>query len=130
MLVDPAIKRVALAQPNAVPAGIYAKEYLTKFGIWKQIERKVVATENVRAALAAVASGNADAGIVYKTDATISKNVKIAYAIPAQDAPKISYPGAVTLESKNPQAAARFLDYLHSPAASKVFQKFGFIVEK
>ena len=69
----------------------------------------MVPTENVRAALAAVESGNAEAGIVYKTDAGISKKVKIAYEVPAADGPKISYPFAMIAESKHPEAARKLL---------------------
>ena len=78
---------LALADPKAVPAGIYAREYLRKQNLWTAIEPKVIPTANVRAALAAVASGNADAGIVYKTDAAISKQVTVAYEIPARRRP-------------------------------------------
>jgi molybdate transport system substrate-binding protein len=78
------VKRLALAEPKTVPAGIYAKEYLQKQNLWSAVERKVIPTENVRAALAAVEAGNVEAGIVYKTDAAISKKVKIVYAVPAR----------------------------------------------
>src|SRR3954451_1243833 len=81
-----AIKRIALAEPQTVPAGIYAKEYLQKIKLWPAVEWKVIPTENARAALAAVESGNVDAAIVYQTDAAMSKKVKIAYQIPRSDA--------------------------------------------
>jgi molybdate transport system substrate-binding protein len=126
-LAKPAISRVALAEPQTVPAGIYAKEYLKKVGLWEKIIDKVVPTENVRACLAAVESGNADAGIVYKTDALISKKVKIAYAVTTAEGPKISYPLAVMKESKNPEAARKFAAYLASPEARAVFTKHGFL---
>jgi len=82
-----------------------------------------VPTENVRACLAAVEAGNADAGIVYKTDALISKKVKIAYEVTAVEGPKISYPLAVMKESKNTEAARKFVAYLASPEARAVFTK-------
>jgi len=126
-LAKPAIGRVALAEPQTVPAGIYAKEYLKKAGLWKKIIDKVVPTENVRACLAAVEAGNADAGIVYKTDALISKKVRIAYEVTAAEGPKISYPLAVMKESKNPEAARKFVAYLASPEARAVFTKYGFL---
>ncbi len=91
-LVKPEFKKLALAEPQTVPAGIYAREYLQKLGLWDTVKDKVVPTENVRAALAAVESGNVEAGIVYKTDSMISKKVKIAVEIPAVEGPKISYP--------------------------------------
>lgn len=122
------IGKIALADPKAVPAGIYAKAWLEKLGLWAEIEPKIVATENVRAALAAVESGNVDAGVVYKTDAAISKKVKIAYEVPATDAPQITYPMAVIKEAKNPAAAKRYLDFLDHPEAARAFEKFGFVV--
>src|SRR5262249_55867345 len=69
------VKRLVLAEPKTVPAGIYAKEYLEGQRLWSAVEPKVIPTENVRAALAAVEAGNVEAGIVYKTDAAISKKV-------------------------------------------------------
>jgi len=91
-LAKPEFKKLALAEPQTVPAGIYAREYLQKIGLWDAVKEKVVPTENVRAVLAAVESANVDAGIVYKTDSLISKKVKIAVEIPASEGPKISYP--------------------------------------
>jgi molybdate transport system substrate-binding protein len=124
------VKRLALAETKTVPAGIYAKEYLQKQNLWPLVQAKVVPTENVRAAMAAVEAGNAEAGIVYKTDADISKKVKVAYEVPASDSPAISYPMAVVKESKQLDAAKRFLAYLESEPAGRVFEKFGFIVRK
>ena len=83
-------------------------------------------TENVRAALAAVESGNVEAGVVYKTDAGISKKVKIAYEVPIADAPPIIYPMALVKESPQPDAAKKFLNYLDSREAGDIFRKFGF----
>lgn len=122
------VRALALAEPQTVPAGIYAKEYLKRKGLWGKVIDRVIPTENVRAALAAVESGNADAGIVYKTDAGISKKVKIAYEVPAAEAPKISYPFAVLADSGRKGAARKLLDYLHSPPALAVFRKYGFLI--
>jgi molybdate transport system substrate-binding protein len=119
-----------LAEPQTVPAGIYAREYLQKVGLWDAVKEKVVPTENVRAALAAVESGNVDAGIIYKTDSLISKKVKIAVEIPAAEGPKISYPVAVLKSSKEPERAKEFAEYLAGPKARAIFTKFGFIVTK
>lgn len=129
-LADPKIRRIALADPQAVPAGVYAKAYLKKQNLWNAVEPKIVPTDNVRAALAAVESGNIEAGIVFKTDAAISKKVKVAYEIPAKDGPEISYPMAVTTNSKSVESAKRFLDYLNSDDAAKIFTNYGFIVLK
>lgn len=124
-----AVSTLALADPQAVPAGLYAKEYLRKLGLWDKLAGKVVPTENVRGALAAVESGNVDAAIVYKTDAGISKRVRIAYEVPLAQGPKISYPFAVVAESSQPEAAKRFLAYLESEPALVVFKKHGFLIQ-
>lgn len=122
------VKRVALAEPQSVPAGIYAKEYLQKIKLWGQLSDKIVPTENVRGALAAVESDNVDAGMVYKTDALISKKVRIACEVPRSEGPKISYPMALLKASKEPAAARKFLAYLESKESLALFQKYGFIV--
>ncbi|HWN82273.1 MAG TPA: molybdate ABC transporter substrate-binding protein [Candidatus Udaeobacter sp.] len=126
-LAKPDVRSIALAEPQSVPAGIYAKQHLEKLGLWKQVIDRVIPTENVRAALAAVESGNVDAGIVYRTDAAISNKVKIAYEVPRAEGPKISYPFAVLKSSSDPAAAQRFLDYLASPAGRAVFTRYGFL---
>jgi molybdate transport system substrate-binding protein len=125
-LAKPDFRKIALAEPHSVPAGIYAREYLQKLGLWNAVESKVVPTESVRAALAAVESGNVDAGIVYKTDSMISKKVNIAAEIPAAEAPKICYAIAITTSSSQPERAAKFEEYLAGAAARSVFAKFGF----
>ena len=124
------VKRIALADPKTVPAGIYAKQYLARVKLWPTVARKLVPTDNVRAALAAVESGNVDAGMVYKTDAAISKKVKIACEISGNDAPAIRYPMALLKEAKEPEAARKFLAHLASEEAGRVFEKFGFILRR
>jgi molybdate transport system substrate-binding protein len=122
-------QKIAIADPRAVPAGIYTKEYLTGIGLWEKLEPKMVPTENVRAALAAVESGNVDAGFVYKTDANISKKVKIAFSVPIKKGPAIRYPVALIKEGKNNAASEGFLRYLESENARKLFERYGFIVK-
>jgi molybdate transport system substrate-binding protein len=122
------VRRLALGETKTVPAGIYAREYLLRAGLWEAVAPKVVALENVRAALAAVESGNAEAGIVYRTDALISKKVRIAYEVPLNEGPRISYPLAVVRDSRRREEALRFVAYVQSPDASAVFRKFGFLV--
>ena len=129
-LTKPEYKKIALAEPQTVPAGIYAREYLQKRGLWDAIKEKVVPTETVRAALAAVESGNVEAGFVYKTDSLISKKVKVAVEISVAEGPKISYPMAVLQFFRQPERAKKLEDYLVGPAARQVFEKFGFIVVK
>ena len=126
-LATPRVRTLALAEPRSVPAGIYAREYLLSAKLWSQVVDKVIPTENVRAALAAVEAGNAEAGIVYKTDAQISKKVKIAFEVPAAEGPKISYPLAIMAESRQQAAARKLLAYLESPAALEVFRRYGFL---
>jgi molybdate transport system substrate-binding protein len=126
-LAQPTFGHIALAETQTVPAGIYAREWLQKTGLWKSVSGKIVSTENVRACLAAVEAGNADAGIVYKTDALISKKVKIAYEVAAGDGPKISYSLAVVKDSKQADAARKFAAYLASAEAGAVFAKYGFL---
>jgi molybdate transport system substrate-binding protein len=127
-LTNANVKQLAFADPKAVPAGVYGKVWLTSQKLWTMIEPKVVPTENVRAALAAVESGNVEAGVVFKTDAKISKKVKVAYEVPAKDAPKISYPMALVKDAKQTVAAKKFLNYLTSEEAGQGFKRFGFIL--
>jgi len=127
-LLDAKFGHIALAEPQTVPAGIYAKEYLKKQGLWGKVIDKVVPTENVRAALAAVESGNVDAGIVYKTDASISKNVRVAYEVPAGEGPPISYPVAVLKDSRQIESAKRLVEFFESEAALAIFRRYGFLV--
>jgi molybdate transport system substrate-binding protein len=119
-------KRIALANPDSVPAGIYAKQYLTSIGLWTQLAPKVIPTENVRGALAAADGGNVDAAIVYRTDARIAKHVRVVFEI--ANGPKIVYPAAVLRDAKQPLAARRFLQFLTSNEAAAIFRKHGFIV--
>ena len=128
-LIGSDIKKIAVGEPRSVPVGIYAKEYLEKLGIWEKLSDKIVPSENVRAALAAVESGNMEAGIVYKTDALISKKVKVAFEVPELEGPKISYPLAVIKDSKLPDATKKLAAYLDSKPAGDVFARHGFIVK-
>jgi molybdate transport system substrate-binding protein len=122
------VTRIALAEPNTVPAGIYAKKYLEKAGVWKELAPKVIPTENVRGALSAVETGNVDAAIVYQTDAAISQKVRVAYAVPKEQTPKVRYALAVIKTTADSQRAKRALEYLASPAAITIYRKHGFIV--
>jgi molybdate transport system substrate-binding protein len=128
-LADPAIHKIALGETRTVPAGIYAKQYLQKIGLWDKISAEVIPVESVRAALAAVETGNVDAGIVYKTDAQISKKVKVAYEVPVAEGPAITYPIALVSASKHAAAAKKFLAFLGSASSLQVFEKYGFITK-
>jgi len=128
-LLQAGIHKVALADPEAVPAGIYAREYLKRAQLFDQISERILPTENVRAALAAVEAGNADAAFVYKTDAAISRKVRVAYAIPAAETSAINYPVAIIHEAKARSGAEQFVRHLRSPAATQVFERYGFIIK-
>jgi len=121
------VKRIAIGEPATVPVGTYTKEYLQKTGHWKKLIDKLVPLDSVRAALAAVESGNAEVGFVYKTDALISKKVRIALEVPRAEGPKITYPVAVLKDAKQPEAAKALGEFLSGPDAQKVFAKFGFL---
>jgi len=127
-LTNAAVSRVALGDVKTVPVGAYAKAYFEKLRLWPAVEPKVVPCESVRAVLAAVESGNVDAGIVYRTDAAISKKVKVAFAVPAEAGPVISYPMALVKDAPQAAAARKLLDYLAGEDAGKVFQRAGFIL--
>jgi len=129
-LAKPGVRRIALGEPATVPVGTYSKEYLGKLGLWEPLQAKTVFLDNVRAVLAAVEAGNADAGIVYKTDALISKKVKIAVEVPRAAGPSITYPAAVIKDTKSPDAAKKFVVWLSGPEAQAVFVKYGFLPPK
>jgi molybdate transport system substrate-binding protein len=119
--------KLAMADPDAVPAGLYGKAALTKLGVWDAVEPKVARAQDVRAALLFVSRKEAPFGIVYQTDAAADKGVKIAGVFPPNTYPPIIYPIALTAGTKNPDAA-KFLAYLHSDAAKPFFTKQGFSI--
>ena len=118
---------LAMADPDAVPAGKYGKAALEKLGVWSAVEPKVARAEDVRAALRFVSRKEAPFGIVYQTDAAADPGVKVVGYFPPDTYPPIIYPIALTTASKNP-AAARFLAYLRSDAAKPFFTKQGFSI--
>jgi molybdate transport system substrate-binding protein len=118
--------RLAMADPGAVPAGLYGRAALTKLGIWPSVEHRIAAAENVRAALVLVARGEAPLGIVYKTDAAVEPGVRVVGTFPADSHPPITYPAALTVRAR--PGAADFAAYLRGPAAAKVFEAQGFTV--
>ena len=119
--------RLAIADPNGVPAGRYGKGALESLGVWSTIADRLAPAENVRAALALVARGETPLGIVYQTDAASDKDVKIVGIFPQDTHPPIIYPIAVVVSSTNP-AALGYLAYLKSRAARPTFEKHGFTV--
>lgn len=127
-LLKAEVKKIALAEPTSVPVGVYSSKYLADEGLWDQVKPKVVPVQDVRATLAAVESGNVEAGFVYKTDAAVSKKVKIVFQVPIDKGPRITYPVAIVKESKRKDAARDFMNYVRSPAAKDAFKKYGFVV--
>jgi molybdate transport system substrate-binding protein len=122
------VARLVLADPQAVPAGVYARGWLEKAGVWKDVEPRVIPALDVRAALAAVEAGRVDAGVVYATDAALSKRVRVAFTVPEADAPRIVYPVAALTKGKAAGAGKAFVRFLQSEPARRVFASHGFIV--
>jgi molybdate transport system substrate-binding protein len=118
--------RIALANPDSVPAGRYAKAAFEKFGVWNQLAGRVAAADNVRAALALVARGETPLGVVYQTDANAEPGVMVAGVFPPGTHPPIVYPVAA-LKTAKPGAGA-FLELLAGPSARAIFEKHGFTV--
>jgi len=119
--------RLAMANIDSVPAGKYGKAALEKLRIWGSVADRIVQAENVRAALAFVATGEAPLGIVYQTDANSEPKVKTIATFPADIHPPIVYPVAMTAASTNPDAQA-FFDYLRSDKAKPAYEKQGFTI--
>jgi molybdate transport system substrate-binding protein len=118
--------RLAVADPDSVPAGKYGKEALSTLGVWPSVADHLAKAENVRVALAYVARGDAPFGIVYTTDALSEPRVRIAGTFPDHTHRPIVYPAALTKDAK--PLAASFLAYLGGPQARAIFEKDGFVV--
>jgi molybdate transport system substrate-binding protein len=116
--------RLATGDPDSVPVGKYAHEALTKLGAWNQVEARLIRAENVRAALAYVARGEAALGIVYATDARLEPKVRIVDTFPQNSHPPIHYPIAATATAG--AEGVRFVAYVASAAARPAFVKYGF----
>jgi molybdate transport system substrate-binding protein len=121
------LTRVAIAGPETVPAGVYARRWLESVGLWKDLRDRVVPTLDVRAALAAVASRSVDAAIVYETDAALSSRVRIALEVPREAGPNVVYCLA-PLASARKAAASGLVRFLLSPRAREVYRRLGFVV--
>jgi molybdate transport system substrate-binding protein len=120
------LPRLALADPASVPAGAYARQWLERAGVWDAVRERVVPALDVRAALAAVESGNAPAGVVYATDAAVSRGARVALEVPAAESPRIVYVAALLAGAG--EAARAFFARLRSPEAAATFRRFGFEV--
>jgi molybdate transport system substrate-binding protein len=118
--------RIALAEPDSVPAGKYAKAAFEKLGVWNQISGRVAAAANVRAALALVARGEAPLGVVYQTDARAEPAVMVAGVFPDSTHPPIVYPVAALMDAR--KGALPFIEFLAGADAGAIFEKYGFAV--
>ncbi len=117
--------RLATGDPAAVPVGRYAQAALTKLGVWKDVEDRIVRADSVRAALTFVDRGEAPLGIVYETDALVDKKVRVIDVFPADSHPPIIYPMALTRVAQ--PGSAKFAAFIASPAAAQIFKSYGFI---
>lgn len=120
-LTSPAVKLIALGDPGSVPAGDYGRQVLVHLGLWDRVQSKLVLAKDVRQVLSYVTTGNADAGIVYQTDAGRGAGI---VAPPGSHAPVV-YPIAVVKSTRSPAAARAFVNYLAGPARS-TFENRGF----
>lgn len=120
--------RLATGDPDHVPVGKYAKAALENLGIWKEIEPRLARASDVRGALALVERAEAPLGVVYSTDAAISKNVKIVGAFPPDSYPPVVYPVAL-IKAYDSQDAKKFFEFLKSVEARTIFEKYGFSVK-
>lgn len=129
-LTASAIKRIAVGEPRSVPAGQYADQVFQKLGIANAIKSKLVYGNNVRQVLAAVESGNVDAGVVYTTDAKTTGKVRVLATAKASDHSPIVYPMGILKNTKNGTATNDFARYLASSAARNIFKKYGFTITR
>jgi molybdate transport system substrate-binding protein len=125
-LVRPEVKVIAIGEPQTVPAGKYAQEVLTHFHLYDQLKPKFVLGKDVRQVLTYVITGNADAGIVYATDAMTTREVTVVATAPEDSHSPVIYPVAILKNSKEADEAKRFLDFLTGTKAQDVFEKYGF----
>lgn len=125
-LAGQAIGTIAVGQPESVPAGMYAQQYLESAGLWDQLQSRIVFAKDVRQVLTYVASGNVDAGFVYGSDAAGEPKVKAAMTVDHASHDPIEYPAAVLAESGHPEQAGLLYDYLFSKEAGEIFVKYGF----
>ncbi|MER3124409.1 molybdate ABC transporter substrate-binding protein [Bacillus pumilus] len=120
--------KIALGTPESVPAGTYGKEIFTKLNIWNQVKKNAVYAKDVRQVLSYVETGNVEAGVVYKTDALVSKKVNIAAeANPDMHSP-IIYPVGIVKGTEHLTEAKAFFQFLQSDTATSIFKKYGFQV--
>ena len=127
-LVNDNIKKIAIGDPEFVPAGNYGKQALDLLDIYDKVESKLILGSDVRQVLNYVETGNVDAGIVYSTDAAISTSSKVVANAPDEINAKIVYPVAVVKASTNVEPANEYINFLFSDGAGEIFEEYGFSV--
>ncbi|HEX6882382.1 MAG TPA: molybdate ABC transporter substrate-binding protein, partial [Planctomycetota bacterium] len=126
-LADLRLRFVSIGDPASVPAGRYARAWLEARGLWSRLAARILPAVDARAAVAAVASGGAEAGIVYRTDAALSGSVRLVHEVPPAEGPRIVYPLVVLAGRPHEPAARAFAEFLASPAAGIAFEERGFL---
>jgi molybdate transport system substrate-binding protein len=126
-LAQPRIKLIALGDPGSVPAGDYGQQVLESLGLWQAVQGKLVLAKDVRQVLTYVETGNADAGIVYATDARLSRKIRVVATAPESSHSPVVYPIAIMKGSRNIAAARAFVQFLEGARAGEVFASLGFV---
>jgi molybdate transport system substrate-binding protein len=129
-LAKPAIRHIAIGIPQAAPVGQYAMDAFKKAGLWDSLQPRVVQAKDARQVLAYVESGNADAGLVYRTDAAASRKVEVAFPLDPQSYPPIIYPAGIVASTKHQTEATDFYTYLQQDKTLAIFNKYSFQVLK
>ena len=127
-LASNSVRLIALGDPQSVPVGEYGRQTLLSLHLWEKLSGKLVLAKDVRQVLTYVETGNADAGLVYATDARRSSQVRVVAIAPESTHEPIVYPVAAVRGSRNQEAARKFIDYLAGPATQAIFRKHGFTI--
>jgi molybdate transport system substrate-binding protein len=126
-LAGTAVTKIALGQPETVPAGLYGKQVLTYLHLYDRLARKLIFTKDVRQALTYVSMGNVDAALVYQTEARLARGVRVVATAPPGSHEPILYPMAAVKTQRSPATALRFMRFLKDPRSQAVFRNYGFI---
>lgn len=129
LATDDSIAKIALGEPKGVPVGQYSEEVFTKLGILDQVKAKAVYGSDVRQVLSWVETGDADAGVVYATDAAVSDKVKVVATAPEDTHKPIVYPAAILKDTKQMDTAKDFLAFVQNDQSKALFEKYGFAVK-
>lgn len=125
-LINEDIHKIAIGTPGVVPAGTYAQQVLQSDGVWDQLQEKMILAKDVQQVLTYVETENVEAGIVYKTDANLSDQVKVIAKANPSSHELISYPVGVLNNSNHKKEALLLFEYLKSEEAEKLWKRFGF----